>query len=56
MKIVIDNGGLVSDFIALQMVLKILDRPDGAVNFTHNLTVTIKTTKTQKSFTVGARA
>ena len=59
MKLVIDNGGLVSDLTAIQMVAKILERkPDSrdcTVNFSQNLAVTIKTGKTQRTYTVGKR-
>ena len=57
MKIVIDNGGVVSDVTALQMVVKILenkpDATDCTVKFSNNLAVTIKTSKTQRAYTVG---
>lgn len=52
MKILIDGGGLVSDAVAVAMVAKILDRPDGTVGFTRGLAVDVKTGKTQRSFKV----
>ena len=52
MKIVIDNGGIVSDAVALQMVLQVLEREDGTVKFSGGYAVEIKTAKTQKSFKV----
>lgn len=52
MKLVIDNGGLVSDAVALMMAYKVLDRDDGTVRFTGGLAVEIRTAKTQKSFKV----
>lgn len=52
MKIVIDANDLVTDEVALRMVLQVLDREDGAVKFSDGFMVEIKTAKTQKSFKV----
>lgn len=55
MKIVIDGNDIVTDDVAVRMVTKILDRPDGVVNFTGGLAVEVKTGKTQRSFKVVTR-
>lgn len=52
MKIVIDNGGLVTDEVALRMVLQVLGRDDGTVKFSDGYAVEIRTGKTQKTFKV----
>lgn len=52
MKIVIDSNDLVKDDVALRMIEKIASREDGEVNFTQGLKVTVKTTKTQRSFVI----
>lgn len=52
MRIVIDGGGLVTDEVALKMVLAILDRDDGTVRFTKGFAVDIRSAKTQKTFKV----
>lgn len=52
MKIVIDSNELVTDAVALKMVLQILDREDGDIKFTGGLMVRVKTSKTQKLFSV----
>lgn len=55
MKIVIVSNGLVADDVALRMCSTIVGREDGVVKFTDGLAVEIKTTKTQRAFTVVKR-
>ena len=52
MRITIDGNDLVSDSVALQMALKVLERDDGTINFTQDLAVEIKTNKTSRSYKV----
>ena len=52
MKIVINSNGLVSDAVALAMVAQIVDREDGTYKFNGDLTVTVKTAKIMRSYTL----
>lgn len=52
MKIMIDGGSLVSDEVALRMVLQIIDRGDGVYRFSDGFAIEVRTGKTQRSFKV----
>lgn len=52
LNIMINPNELVSDEVALKMVLQILDRPDGTYRFSGDYAVEVKTGKTQRSFKV----
>lgn len=52
LKIVIDNGGLVTDEVAVRMALQVLERDEGTLKFSDGYGVEIRVAKTQKSFKV----
>lgn len=52
MNIMINPNELVSDEVALRMVLQILDRDDGVIGFSGGYAVEVKTGKTQRSFKI----
>ena len=56
MKIVIDPNNLVSDETALKMVLQVIDREDGDIEFSRGFVMNVKSNKSGKAFKVEKQA
>ena len=56
MKIVVDPNNLVSEETALKMVLQVIDREDGDIEFSRGFVMNVKSSKAGKVFKVEKQA
>ena len=56
MKIIVDPNNLVSEETALKMVLQVVDREDGDIEFTRGYVMNVKSNKSGKVFKVEKQA